>query len=394
MNGMTFMTRRIFVKGSVFFLGLLAGGGLWRAVETGVFRTGQGPAYDAWDSWENAANEGLKGLIHAAVLASNAHNAQPWKFKLGNGSIDLTADTGRNIGSGDPFLREMDISLGCALENLVIAAKTRGLAAHIRYFPDPDNRKHVANISFSPAHPIRSELYDAIPKRHMNRSPYERNRPIPKEIMQALRDLNTERQTIKLILFDSPQDKQAIGKAMIQATEAFIADKEQAHDSAKWTRQTWRDIQTGKDGITNDSQGLSPLMRALVKMLSPLSQQQIDKFWLDSVKNKHTATAAAYGFITVRNLSDREQMVKAGQLWQRLHLFMTTKQIGTHILNQLSERRDRELQLKQTPVFGNMLGKIIKDDDWHSVIQFRMGYPTIEAIPSPRRPVNDVVFSG
>jgi len=61
------------------------------------------------------------------------------------------------------------------------------------------------------------------------------------------------------------------------------------------------------------------------------------------------------------------------------------------IMNQLSERRDRELELNLTPQFGDQLREILKTSKWHSIIQFRMGYPTIEALPSPRRPVKDVV---
>lgn len=57
MNEISFMNRRNFVKSSVVFLALLAGGGLWRAFETGVFHTGQGPAYDAWASWGNKARK-------------------------------------------------------------------------------------------------------------------------------------------------------------------------------------------------------------------------------------------------------------------------------------------------------------------------------------------------
>ena len=53
---------------------------------------------------------------------------------------------------------------------------------------------------------------------------------------------------------------------------------------------------------------------------------------------------------------------------------------------QLSECRDREQELSLTPYFGNKLREILGNSEWESIIQFRMGYPTFKALPSPRRP--------
>lgn len=122
-----------------------------------------------------------------------------------------------------------------------------------------------------------------------------------------------------------------------------------------------------------------------------MSQEQNNKFWLDSLKNKHVGTAAAFGFIAVRDLANNLQVVKVGQLWQRLHLWATSKGLGMQIMNQLSERRDRELSLSLTPKFGDRIHEILGTSDWNSIIQFRMGHPTIEALPSPRRSVKDVI---
>jgi hypothetical protein len=169
------------------------------------------------------------------------------------------------------------------------------------------------------------------------------------------------------------------------------SDKGQADVDGKWMRQSWHDIQKYKDGITTDSQGLSPLLCMLSKILPPLSLEKTDEFWLNTLKNTHVGTADAYGFIAVRNLEDDEQVVKAGQLWQRIHLWGTAKGIGLHIMNQLSERRDRELSVGLKPHFGDRLHDILGDSMWNSIIQFRMGYPTREALPSPRRPVTDVI---
>ncbi|HEX7775815.1 MAG TPA: hypothetical protein VF449_04740, partial [Parvibaculum sp.] len=64
-------------------------------------------AYSPWDLW-NAP--GLKGtpmaLAAAGILAANPHNTQPWIFHVADDRIELYADTARNLGAFDPYLRE------------------------------------------------------------------------------------------------------------------------------------------------------------------------------------------------------------------------------------------------------------------------------------------------
>src|SRR5947209_2007803 len=105
---------------------VLATGTTWRALDQGVFASGQGPASQAWRDWPGTPSEGLLALVRSAVLAADAHDTQPWLFVLGTDRIDLFVDASRNIGTVDPLRREQHISLGCALENLTLAARATG----------------------------------------------------------------------------------------------------------------------------------------------------------------------------------------------------------------------------------------------------------------------------
>ena len=131
------------------FLGLGAGvvavagatGLTWRAIDGGVFATGTGPAYAAWDEADPTGQD-PRNLVRAAVLAANAHNTQPWLFIVSGERIELFADMTRTIGAMDPLLREMHLSLGCALENLVLAGPPSGLTAQVVLLPDPTDATH------------------------------------------------------------------------------------------------------------------------------------------------------------------------------------------------------------------------------------------------------------
>jgi hypothetical protein len=55
---------------------------------------------EAFHLWRKAIGQsGAADLVHAAVLAANAHNSQPWRFTLSDGMIDVHADLDRHLGS-------------------------------------------------------------------------------------------------------------------------------------------------------------------------------------------------------------------------------------------------------------------------------------------------------
>ena len=122
------MSRRKFLKlaGSGMAI-VVVGGTVWPAFSNGVFSSGHGPAYEPWKDWKTESEEGAGplSLVASAILAANAHNTLPWLFVVNPNKIDLFADTKRNTGTIDPYLREMYEGLGCALENLVLAAEAK-----------------------------------------------------------------------------------------------------------------------------------------------------------------------------------------------------------------------------------------------------------------------------
>ena len=86
------MERRAFLRGAGIVTVLVAGGGVWRAWDQGVFSVGQGPAYEPWKNWRFASDGPLR-LVRAAILAASPHNTQPWLFKVASSSIELYVDT-------------------------------------------------------------------------------------------------------------------------------------------------------------------------------------------------------------------------------------------------------------------------------------------------------------
>lgn len=383
------ISRRTFFRGAGAALVLVAAGGVYRAADQGVFATGRGPAYEPWEDWRGG--KGPLALVSAAILASNPHNSQAWMFRVGGSRIDLFADTQRNIGVIDPYLREMYIGVGCALENLLLAATANGYKHRLTLMPDGSDPTHAARIDLSPGEADASALYEAIPNRHTNRFSYDPERPLPAGATKKM-DVLAEKDGVRVFWFEDEAGRKKVGDEVVRATEALINDKKQSADSFRWLRHDWDELQRKSSGPTLDANIPSPLTLAAAKALPETSREQGDQIFLKNTREVHVGTARAFGVMAVRDSRDNAQRLRSGRAWQRMHLWATTKGLGMQPLNQMTERADREEQLGLKPDFGEVLRDLVGDPGWQALMPFRIGYPTAEARLSPRRTVKDVTI--
>ncbi len=377
---------------------LAAGGVVWRAWDNGVFSVGRGPAYQPWHSWRDDALGGPMAMVQAAILAANAHNTQPWRFRVGEERLELYADHDRHLGSFDPFRREMYLSFGCALENLAHAARAQGREPSIKAASGeltlagpPDPAAPTAVVELAPAEAAATELFQAIAWRHTHRGAYLAERTVPGSLLEESQALVPEQPAMRLFLFQGGGGKDRLAGLIVAATEAIITDSEMAADSARWFRFAWDAVQRHRDGVTLDSVGLPPLISAVAKVLPAPSAEEADRMWLDGTREVHVASAPLLGMIAVRDLYDIPTALAAGRLWQRIHLWATARGLVAQPLNQPVEVVDRERELDAPPHTAEALAELTGDPAWHPTFVFRMGYADRPARLSPRRPLQAVV---
>ena len=128
-------------------------------------------------------NDQLQFLINFAVLAPSSHNSQPWKYEVKNDCVYVSADRSRELKVSDENGRQLFISLGCAIENIIVAGDYYGFVSAVEYLPDTSNEDLAAKISLRFAPPkdlkssIKNHLIFSIRKRVTNRNAYENRMP-------------------------------------------------------------------------------------------------------------------------------------------------------------------------------------------------------------------------
>ncbi|MFP4344395.1 MAG: Acg family FMN-binding oxidoreductase [Anaerolineales bacterium] len=393
------MTRRRFLQYFGVTTVAVAGGLVWRAADQGVFDAGEGPAFEAWETWRTDMSEGPLALVRAGILAANPHNTQPWLFRITPQTIELYADTQRHLGTMDPFLREMHLGLGCAVENMVLAAEAFGYEVDLslekgRLSADlaGTGMRRVATLALAPASRRPPDLYEAIPNRRTNRYPYT-GEALADGVPNRLQELNTD-DDVRIFLYPAGSPAFEELKEGTETGVRFIVNDEQmAHDSYAWFPLSWDEMQRDKAGIYIDTAGVSPLLRTVVKMVPGMpSQSAVDSSWVTDTTHQ-METASAVGIIAVRSLYDVPQTLRAGRLWQRIHLSGTALGLALQPHNEMPEVVDRERQLDLSPRMAERLAGITRDASWHPTFIFRLGRSTVHPLPSPRRPVTDVVLS-
>jgi hypothetical protein len=265
----------------------------------------------------------MRELIRYATLAANGHNTQPWKFAIKENVIEIHPDYTRRLPVVDPRDRELWISLGCALENLLVAARETGYASEVVY-PDKDDFIHVSLTVDSTQ---SSPLFAAIPLRQSTRSEYD-GRLINRDDLDQILALPLEPGVV-LHFARNPTDMEIVLDYVSQGNLSQYADEAFVDELIYWLRFNRKEAMAYLDGLFSRCSGNPEVPRWLGQMFVAGTQpkQQADT----DIKKLRTSPGAV---LIASESEDKTAWVRTGQVYERMALVMTSLNIKSALLNQ------------------------------------------------------------
>lgn len=186
----------------------------------------------------------MRDFIRYATLAANSHNTQPWRFRISTGTIEILPDFSRRIPVVDPDDHHIFASLGCAAENLSLAAEARGQKGELTF--TPANKGSVA-FTFGKGTTAGQAMFDSIPLRQSTRANYD-GQAVPATILQALTAAAMVPGVDLVLLTEKAQINQ-VRDLVIAANSLQMVDAAFVRELKTWLRYNPRQALDAGDGL-------------------------------------------------------------------------------------------------------------------------------------------------
>ncbi len=327
---------------------------------------------DVWevraDDWPSDAPIASRAafLLRYAILAPSSHNSQPWLFRVNNASVEVHADERNWLREADPDRRELYLSVGCAVENLIVAAQHFDLTPALEFTSDEGGPVVVVDLQSSGSTERRRprNLFRAIPERRTSHAHFYERAP-DDSIFETFKEL-VYASDLGLHIITSSSARQTLAEMQADADQAQMKDEEYRRELGEWIGA----------GALGDSW---PKAR--------ISQFVVTHFDIGKSEGANNASfireAPAVALITARDDSSRSRL-HAGQLYERLALAAAAEGIATHPLSQMLEVDEHR----------HALGEVFDADTQVAQHFFRMGFARSSRRPTPRWPLERFLLPG
>jgi hypothetical protein len=344
--------------------------------------------YQAWhvivDDFYKQQSEAdkLKFLLKFAVLAPSSHNTQPWAFSVSRNSIHVYREINRRLPIADTNDRQLLLSIGCTIENILIAADYYGYDGEVIYKDDKDGgavKDLIAVINFKnrtgkkETNESRNDdhLIHSIITRRTNRGKYKDD-SISQKILQSIESLQTD--GLKMTFVHDKEKIFKLGDIAVAASIESMVDDAFRHELSQHLKHNVTKSKIGMPGFTLGIP--TPISFLLPSLMRRFNMEKAAQKQNESLFRKYTPYIAV---ISTKE-DEKRQWLEAGRKFQHLSLILTKEGIsfspwGAPI---------------QIGSFYRDIQSVI-NNDYRPQIFFRVGYAKKPARHSPRLLSHEVI---
>ena len=300
------------------------------------------------------------------VLAPSTRNTQPWQFHVEPGSVELFVDLTRWQRVADADQREMFVSIGCAIENLTIAAAHFGYRTALDCLVACQRPGLVARLRFVagevPTPSVGDPRFEAITRRHTNHGPYD-GRPLNPADRDAMMGVTVD-PGLRVDWMEDERQHEAIDALVMRADAMLFAN-------ADYRKELAEVIGSGTFG--------TPWLLAMISRFAV--SHLVSARRMAATDHKAIMSSPALGVISAHG-DTHEAQIRVGQVLERLYLEATLRGLSLQPVSQLlatAETRDA-------------LASMLPEPGWHPLQPFRIGYAREPRTHTPRRGLEDVLI--
>ena len=310
-------------------------------------------------------------LVRYATLAANGHNTQPWLFSLNDNTIRILPDISRRTLVVDPDDHHLYASLGCAAENLSIAAQARGKSGEVAI--ESGNFANVVIDTTSSGRYV-SPLFRMITQRQVTRALYE-GKVAPVEVLERLHKAANNYGVDAYMVTDSGQIER-IMEMVVDGNSSQMDSPAFVEELKDWIRFNANEATETRDGLYTACSG-NP---ELPTFIGPTMFNLFFKKDKENDKYRDHIRSSSGLMIFVADRNDPEGWISAGRAYERFALQATLDGLKNAFVNQTVEEIGMRSRLQSLLELGDRRPNL--------VVRFGYGDPLPMSL---RREVADVV---
>jgi nitroreductase len=320
------------------------------------------------------------GVVAAATRAPSIHNTQPWLFTPAGDRLEVRLDPRRALPVLDPTRRQQVISCGVAVEFAAVALRAAGHDVAVDVVPADGDPDHLATVRVTGDRAVQDAdraLAAAIPARHTQRAAFA-DRAVPAEMLDRLQAAagayGVWLETV------SRSDAELTAVALLSRAE----EVEQREPAYRAELEQWLRAEPGApDGIPVGAvPGEDPATRPSNWLIRDFLVGQRIAQVRPPVRDDDPPPLVERPAVVLMGTSgdDRYAWVQAGRALGRVLLEATAAGLAA---SPLTQALDWPATRARLTVQLSLVG--------HPQMLLRLGWPTVPAVATGRRPVAEVL---
>lgn len=276
-------------------------------------------------------------IIRSAIKAPSGHNTQPWLFAKEDDGLRIVPDFSRSLPVADPEYRELFISLGCAAETAIIAAKFYGYHAEWK-LDMPENQGTIKIMLAKNDNPEQPELFSFINLRQTTRNLYS-DRAVSDDDLKKLTQI-TSASGCEVGFYAGQEEINTLVPYIFEANALQMSNPNFKNELIHWLRFSEMEAMQKGDGLYAASIGMPSLGHTIGSFVFKyyVSARSEEKRLLKQVQK----TALVAMFTTQNNTF--VDWIKTGMIFQRFALTATKLGLSHSYINlpcQIPQVRDK-----------------------------------------------------